>query len=142
MEENLIARASMTTHASGSRVWNALVNPAAIREYMSGAEMTANWKEGGAFSWKGDWRGKTYEVTGKILKMVPRRRMQFTHSRLRGVSPDLPETFHTVTIDMSVRGRETDVLLSQDMNSSEVLRERSEQDWEIVLDALKKFVEK
>jgi uncharacterized protein YndB with AHSA1/START domain len=43
----------MTTHASDSRVWNALVNPEAMREYMSGAEVTAVWKEGGAFTWRG-----------------------------------------------------------------------------------------
>jgi uncharacterized protein YndB with AHSA1/START domain len=142
MNDNLIARASMTTHASNSRVWNALVNPEAIREYMSGAVVTTNWKEGGAIAWKGDWRGRPYEITGTILKMVPRRRMQFTHSRLRAADPDTPEIYQTVTIDLSHRGRETDVLLSQDKNPSESVRDHSEKNWEILLAALKKYVEK
>jgi uncharacterized protein YndB with AHSA1/START domain len=91
---------------------------------------------------EGGWRGKTYEVTGTILKMVPRRRIQFTQSALHPGSPATPGICHTVTIDMSIRGRETDVLLSQDMNSSESVRDRSEKDWELMLDALKKFLEK
>jgi uncharacterized protein YndB with AHSA1/START domain len=142
MDENLIARASMTTHASNSRVWNALVNPEAIREYMSGAVITANWKEGGKIDWKGAWMGKSYEITGVILKIMPRRRMQFTYMRHRAGVAAEQETGRTVTIDLSVRGRQTDVLLSQDRNPSESIRENSEKRWELLLEALKKFVEK
>lgn len=142
MRENLVARASMTTHVSISRVWNALINPEAMREYMSGAVVTANWKEGGAIDWKGAWMGTSYEFTGVVLKIMPRRRMQFTHARQRAGAAAASGIRQTVTIDLSVRGRETDVLLSQDKNPTEAIREHSEQRWEAVLAALKKFLEK
>jgi uncharacterized protein YndB with AHSA1/START domain len=132
----------MTTHASISRVWNALVNPAAMHEYMAGAVVTANWKEGGAIAWKGELLDRPYEFTGVILKILPRKKMQFTHARLRSGINAIPGIGQTVTIDLSVRGRQTDVLLSQDRNPSGSIRANSEKRWEILLAALKTYVEK
>ena len=36
MNKNLIARASMAINAPGAKVWDALVNPEAIKQYMFG----------------------------------------------------------------------------------------------------------
>jgi uncharacterized protein YndB with AHSA1/START domain len=36
MDKNLIARASISIDAPSEKVWNALVNPEAIKQYMFG----------------------------------------------------------------------------------------------------------
>ena len=46
MDNRLVAHASTTVEAPVPAVWDALVNPAVIKQYMFGADVTSNWKEG------------------------------------------------------------------------------------------------
>jgi uncharacterized protein YndB with AHSA1/START domain len=142
VNKNLIARVSMTTRAANSRVWNALVNPEAIREYMFGAVVTTNWKQGSTIVWKGVFKGTPYEDKGILLQVRPGQTMQYTHfSSLSGL-PDEPENYHTVTIALSNQGKQTSVMLSQDKNPTESAREHAEKNWENMLAAMKTYLEK
>lgn len=61
MGMSMIARASISINAPDGRVWDALVNPDAIRQYMFGASAISDWREGSSIVWKGEWQGKSYE---------------------------------------------------------------------------------
>ena len=137
-----IARATTTIDAPASRVWDALVDPPSIQQYMFGTNVESDWKEGSAIRWKGEWQGKAYEDKGVIRKIEPPRVLQYTHfSPLAGL-PDQPENYHTVTIELNERDGRTDVTLSQDNNPTDEAREHSEKNWRMMLDGLKKFVER
>jgi len=100
-----------------------------------------DFEEGGAITWKGEWKGKAYEDKGTILKVEPRRRLQYSHcSPLSGV-PDTPGNRHTVTIALPAARGQTRVDLSQDNNASEESREHSEKNWRGVLEGLKRLLE-
>jgi uncharacterized protein YndB with AHSA1/START domain len=142
MANDLLAKASTTIEATAAEVWDALVDPAKIHEYMFGTNVASDWTEGSPITWKGEWEGRPYEDKGVILKMKPRKELQYTHfSPLAGL-PDKPENYHTVTIELAENGAATNVTLSQDNNSTEKEREHSEKNWAMMLDGLKKFVEK
>ena len=51
---NLIARSSLIIAAPADKVWQALVTPAAIKEYMFGTTVISDWKEGSPIVWKGE----------------------------------------------------------------------------------------
>jgi len=141
MDKNLIARASITVNAPSTDVWNALVNTEAIKQYMFGTNVVSDWKEGSPIVWKGEWQGKSYEDKGVILQFKQGRTIQYSHfSPLSGL-PDKPESYHTVTIELSNEGTQTRVTLSQDNNPNEQSREHSEKNWGMMLTALKKFLE-
>ena len=138
---NLIARASTLIAAPAGKVWDALVTPAAIKQYMFGTTVVSDWKEGNPIVWKGEWQGKRYEDKGVIQQLKPGRALQYTHfSPLAGL-PDKPENYHTVSIQLSVEGDKTRVSLTQDNNPSEEARAHSEKNWEMMLQGLKKLVE-
>lgn len=140
MNTNLIARTSMTVNATNSEVWNALVNPEAIRQYMFGTNAVSDWREGSPIVWEGDWKGKPYEDKGVILKLDPGKTFQYSHfSPLAGL-PEKSENYHTVTIELSGEGNQTRVSLTQDNNSTEEGRKHSEQNWGTMLASLKKFL--
>lgn len=142
MEENLIAYASININASSRKVWNALVDPKAIKEYMFDTHVVSDWRVGSPIAWRGEWQGKAYEDRGTILQLEPEVKIQYSHfSPLSGL-PDLPENYHIVTIELSAAGDQTKVELSQDRNASNEEREHSEQNWMMMLASLKKFVEK
>lgn len=141
MDKNLTARTSATINAPADKVWSALVEPDAIKQYMFGTTVVSDWEEGSDIRWKGEWEGKAYEDKGVILKLEPERTLQYSHfSPLAGL-PDTPENYHTVTIELSGEGDQTRVSLSQDNNPTEEAREHSEKNWGMMLDGLKKYVE-
>jgi len=142
MTKGLIANASTTISAPSADVWQALVTPAAIKEYMFGTTVTSDWVVGSPIVWKGEWQGRAYEDKGIILQVVPERVLEYSHfSPLAGV-PDVPESYHIVTVELSTDGERTRVTLSQDNNPTEQAREHSEKNWGMMLAALKQFLER
>jgi uncharacterized protein YndB with AHSA1/START domain len=139
--EQLIAKAAVNVDAPSATVWDALVNPEAIKQYMFGANVVSDWHEGSSITWKGQWEGKPYEDTGTIRKIKPERLLQYTHfSPLSGL-PDRRENHHTVTITLSDQGKRTHISLEQDNNPTEQARAHSEKNWGMMLTGLKQFVE-
>ncbi len=141
MDKKLVATASISINASPGKVWQALVNPDDIRQYMFGTTVVSDWHEGSPIIWKGEWQGKPYQDKGTILQLKPQRILQYSHfSPLSGVA-DVPENYHTVTVELSGEGSQTRVSLAQDNNASEAERLHSQQNWESMLLALKKHLE-
>ena len=141
MTVDLIARASTTVQAPLAKVWDALVNPDVIGQYMFGSVVTSDWKKGSPITWKGEWKGKPYEDKGVILEIEPERRLRYTHFSPMMGKPDRPENYHTVTIDLVPEGAGVRVQLEQDGNATEEAREHSERNWVTMLDGLKKLLE-
>ena len=141
MSKGIVATASTTIDAQPAKVWSALTTPDSIRQYMFGATVISDWKEGSPIVWKGEWQGKPYEDKGVILRLEPERVLQYSHfSPLSGI-PEAPDSYHTVTIDLSKEGSGTRVTLSQDNNANEQARQHSEKNWQTMLAGLKKVVE-
>jgi uncharacterized protein YndB with AHSA1/START domain len=141
MPRGLIAEASATIDAPREKVWDALVNPMIIKQYMFGTEVESDWEVGSPIVWKGEWQGKRYEDKGVILRLEPARRIQYSHFSPLSGRPDTPENYHTVTVELSDDGAMTLVELSQDNNGNEEARERSRTNWKQMLSALKDHLE-
>jgi uncharacterized protein YndB with AHSA1/START domain len=139
--QNLIAKATTTVAAPRYDVWDALVTPASIKEYMFGTNVTSDFEEGSPITWKGEWQGRAYEDKGVIKKAEPGRFLKYTHFSPLSGAPDVEENYHTVTIELMDAGDQTRVILTQDKNKDEEERGHSQKNWEMMLGALKKFVE-
>lgn len=140
-KKNLIAKTEITINAPLKLVWDALVNPDSIKKYMFGTTVISDWKEGSPIIWKGEWQGKSYEDKGFILQFEPQKVLKYSHfSPLTGLE-DTPENYHTVTVHLSDMNKNVIVSLSQDHNPTEQAREHSEQNWEMMLEALRQFIE-
>lgn len=142
MQDNLIAKASTKVNAPIDDVWDALVNPAAVKEYMFGATILTDWNEGSSIVWRGEWKGKPFEDKGKVLRVGRPNILKYSHfSPLTGEA-DKPENYHTVTVELTGDKTTTSVSLTQDKNVTEEAREHSEKNWQGMLEGLKNFVEK
>lgn len=141
-KDDFVARASVDIKAPPQDVWKALTDPELIAQYMFGTKVVAEWRQGGPISWKGEWEGKPYEDKGEVLKLEPPSLLQYSHfSPLSGL-PDLPENYHTVTIELTERGDQTRVSLSQDNNPTQEVRNHSQENWQGMLQGLKEVVER
>ena len=142
MKKGLISQASITINAPIVKVWDALVTPETIKQYMFGTDVVSDWKQGSPIIWKGEYQGKKYEDKGVILKLEPKRTLQYSHFSPLSGKPDSPENYHTVTMKLTEQDAITTLLLSQDNNSTEESREHTAKLWQGMLETLKKLLEK
>ena len=141
MKDRYNAKAKTIIHAPVSKVWQALVNPEIIKQYLFNTQVVSDWKVGSPITYKGEWEGKSFEDKGEILEIEPERILKSTHwSPLSGV-PDIPENYHTVTYTLLEKGDSTEVTITQDNNASEEEKTHSEKNWQTVLKGMKKLLE-
>ncbi|HTK80960.1 MAG TPA: SRPBCC domain-containing protein [Bacteroidota bacterium] len=141
MSENLIAEASITIEAPIAQVWDALIDPVKIKQYMFGTTVVSEWKEGSSIVWAGEWEGKRYEDQGTILKVESPHTLRYNHFTPASQSSEAIEQYHTVTVELSGNGDSTSVYLCQDHNLSYGAKEHSERNWNMMLSELKKLLE-
>ena len=141
MNETYLAKVSISIDAPKEKVWEALTKPELIKQYLFGTQVTTDWQVGSPITYKGTWEGKSYEDKGKVLENEPGKLLVSTFwSSLSGV-PDLPENYQTVRYELSDEGDGTRLTLTQDNNDSEESAKHSEQNWNMVLERLKRLVE-
>ena len=141
MNETYLAKVSISIDAPKEKVWEALTKPELIKQYLFGTQVTTDWQVGSPITYKGTWESKSYEDKGKVLENEPGKLLVSTFwSSLSGV-PDLPENYQTVRYELSDEGDGTRLTLTQDNNDSEESAKHSEQNWNMVLEGLKRLVE-
>ena len=141
MSNTAIAKATAEINAPASKVWDALTKPEQIKQYMFGTQVTTDWQVGSPITYKGEWKGKSYEDKGKVLEIEPRKRLVSTFwSALAGL-PDTPENYKTIRYELAPEGDHTKLTITQDNNKSEESLKHSEGNWGTVLNKLKEVVE-
>jgi len=141
MSNTASTKVTTTINAPASKVWDALTKPDQIKQYMFGTQVTTDWKVGSPITYKGEWKGKAYEDKGKVLEIEPRKRLVSTFwSSLAGL-PDKPENYKTVRYELAPEGDRTKLTVTQDNNASQAEAQEAEQNWNMVLDGIKKLVE-
>jgi uncharacterized protein YndB with AHSA1/START domain len=133
---------SVTIDAPKADVWDALTNPAKVRQYLHGTEMSTDWREGSPIFWRGEWKGKPYEDKGEVLEVKTQRLIKYTHWSPLGGSEDKPENYHTVTYELAGDDGKTTLTLKQDNNQTREEAEKMARDnWGPVLQGLKETAE-
>ena len=69
MNDTTTARASVDLKASAEKVWDALTDPAKIKQYLFGTDTECDWRVGSRIYYRGEWEGKHYEDKGEILEI-------------------------------------------------------------------------
>ena len=108
MSRGFDAIKTVTIDAPRAKVWDALTNPAKVKQYMHGTDMSTDWTAGGPIIWRGEWKGHSYEDKGTVLAFEPERLLRYTHWSPMGGSEDKPENYHTVTYELIEEGGNDD----------------------------------
>lgn len=83
----------VTINAPVRDVWVALTTPVLVREWQYGSELITDWSIGGEIRFISDWEGSIYEQWGKILEIIPYKKLRYS---LFAPSPgleDKPENY-------------------------------------------------
>jgi uncharacterized protein YndB with AHSA1/START domain len=134
------AQVTTKIHAPVERVWDALINPELIKQYLFGAEAISDWKEGSTLIYKSVWEGKEYEDHGVIKEVIPEKKLVTTYWSA-AFGEDIPENYKTVSYVLELEGDDTTLTITQENNPTEESKEHSEKNWTMVLDTMKKLLE-
>jgi uncharacterized protein YndB with AHSA1/START domain len=141
MNKTFTSESTIAINAPASKVWDALVKPELVKQYLFGTEVTTNWQVGSPITYKGEWEGKAYEDKGKVLQIEKEKLLVSTFwSSLSGLA-DIPESYKTVRYELSADDIGTRLTITQDNNNSQEEADHSGQNWKIVLEGIKKLVE-
>ena len=141
MPDKLIATASIHITADSSAIWKALITPELIKQYLFGTETECDWKVGSPIFFRGEYQGNKYEDKGTILDIRPGTLLKYNYwSSMSGTS-DRPEHYSNVTYQLTPNGSSTLLTITQDGITTEKSKQHSEQNWDYVLNAIKKLVE-
>jgi len=141
MSKGLVVRKSVFIDADPVAVWDALVNPKKVKQYLFGTDTISDWKVGSRITYKGEWQGKQYEDGGTILQLVPEQILQSTYWSSMSGTEDKPENYATVTYELTKKNGGTLLSLTQDNCKTEEQKKHLEENWGMVLDGLKKVAE-
>jgi uncharacterized protein YndB with AHSA1/START domain len=142
MKKSFTAKATVAIQAPSSQVWDALTNPAMIKQYLFGTETITTWKVGEPIIFKGVWEGKPYEDKGKILEMTKEKELQYSYWSSFSDQPDKPENYSIIRCTLSHQSPLTTLTITQDNCRTEQQQSHSEQNWKSVLNTLKGILEK
>jgi uncharacterized protein YndB with AHSA1/START domain len=142
MANKLSVKTGININAPVSKVWQALTDPAMIKEYLFGTNTVSDWKKGSSITYSGEWEGKQYEDKGNIIDIVPEKLLHTTYFSSMSGKEDKPENYATVIYEITPQNGSTMITITQDNIEDEEGVEHMKKNWGIVLDGMKKLLEK
>ena len=141
MKSNINAQVSVNVHASIANVWEALTRPEIIKQYFFGTNTITDWKVGSPIKFQGEWEGRSYEDKGTILEIQKNKLIKYDYwSSMSGIE-DKPENYVIVTYLLSGEDENVNLTVLQENIPDEKMKTHSEENWNKVLQVLKKVVE-
>ena len=143
MAEAFVARVSLTMNASRARVWDALVDPEKIKQYILASEVVSEWREGSPIVWKSEFHGKPFVIRGTVLRVESERLLEFEQSRpiFRASQAVRTSDYHRVTIELSDEGAGTHLSLTERGSTTQRELAHSEGGWKLALGNMKALLE-
>jgi len=142
MEETFSAQTSLTINAPIEKVWQALVDPVIVKQYLHGTDLKTDWNIGAPITWSGDWNGKAYEDKGIVLKYTPPSLVSTSHWSPLSGTEDTSENYHIVTYTLSEHDSKTTLTLTQSNSpTQEDADSMIENGWRPILQTLKDLLE-
>jgi uncharacterized protein YndB with AHSA1/START domain len=138
---NFSAKAQILIQAPVAKVWQALTDPAMIKQYLFGTEVVSDWQVGSSLTYKGVWEGKPYEDKGIILKLEPEKLLETSYWSAFSGTADSPENYQIVSYALQPQGAATELTITQTNAASAEAAKHSEQNWQSVLEKLKILLE-
>ena len=114
-----IVAVSSLIHASREKVWETLVTPSLIKQWLFNTNAQSDWYVGSAITFAGEWKGKPYRDKGKIISIQPNTLLRHTFWSANSGKADMPENYVTVTYTIEEKGELSELVITQSGIESE-----------------------
>ena len=142
MSNQLALKTSAIINVSVSKVWDALTNPEVVKEYFFGTNLITDWKEGSPIRFTGVWDGIAYEDKGIVLKFEPEHYLSYNYWSSFSGTEDIPENYANIEYIVKEVDGGTQVTVTQDNMKDEAAVAHSENNWQMLLEEMRKLLVK
>jgi uncharacterized protein YndB with AHSA1/START domain len=141
MRGMLSSEVSILLNSPVGKVWQALIDPEQIKQYLFGTQATSDWKKGSPITYIGEWEGRQYEDKGRVIEIVPNKLLHTTYWSSMSGKEDKPENYNNVIYKVDAEDGQTKVTITQDNIKDEAEKAHMIQNWTTVLQSMKKLLE-
>jgi len=131
---------SIKIEATPAQVWDALINPAKIKQYLYGTEVISDWQEGADIVFQGAWEGQSYRDHGKITRFVPEQAFAYSYWTTFSGLEDIPENYALISFEITPSENACLLTLNQKGFKNEEARDHSDAGWPSILEGIAKLV--
>ena len=141
MHMSYSSSACVVINASQQAVWDALTKPEQVKEYFFGTNLVTTWEVGTPIFFRGEWKGQTYEDKGMVLEYAPITSLSYNYwSGMSGME-DKPELYQVLRYLLEAIPEGTKLTIEQSNVDTQDRADHSAENWNGVLQGLKKYVE-
>lgn len=142
MDKNLIASSNIKIQSTPEKVWDILINPKKIKEYLFGTEVLTNWKIGSPIVFQGEYNGQQYEDKGNVIENTKNELLKYNYwSEFSGLE-DKPENYSLVTYKIeNLNDNSVKFTWLQQGFASEEGKSHTEQGLQSMLEKIKELAE-
>ncbi len=127
--------------ADKSRVWDTLVNPDIIKEYLFGTEVISDWKVGSEMIFRGEWNGIEFRDKGNILAIEPEKLLKYNYWSIFSGLDDKKENYSVITYQLDEDNGQTILKLTQEGFKNVYAKQHSEMSWDMIFEKMKEIIE-
>lgn len=140
--ETLTFKKTVELKAPVGVVWHALTTPEIIKQYLFGTETITDWKKGSAIVYRGVWEGKAYEDKGYVLDIEKEKFIVYSYWSSFSGKEDVPENYQNVRYELAAMNDTTSFTITQEGLPSAEALDHTTTSWGLIVDNLKKIIEK
>ena len=97
MDKNLIASSNINIQSTPEKVWDVLINPEKIKEYLFDTEVLTDWNIGSSIVFQGEYNGQQYKDKGNVIEHKENELLKYNYwSGFSGLADKL-ENYSLVT---------------------------------------------
>lgn len=137
------SKTSIVIHAPLAKVWEGLTKAEMVKQYLFGTNMVTTWEVGSPVLFRGEWEGKAYEDKGTVLEYKPQETFSYSYWSGFSGSEDKPENYQNIRFDLeTVDSDNVKVTITQSNVKTQESADHSSDNWQKVLENMKKLLEK
>ena len=140
--ETLTLKTTITFDEPIEKVWKGLTDPALVKLYFFGTDLSSDFKKGSRITFTGEWDGHQYVDGGTILDIDPPRLLKYSYWSSMSGTEDKPENYNILTYELDEKDGVTTFVITQEGVKSQEALEHSENNWQSVFDGLKELLKK
>jgi uncharacterized protein YndB with AHSA1/START domain len=136
-------RQTFSIDAPTAKVWDALTNPAQLKQWLSDAEVrvVSEWRTGSDILFYGTMHGKPYMDKGTILRFEPDSVFQYAYLSCFSKLPDTLENHAVLTFRLTPEGNGTNLDVTVGNCVTEAIFAHLNFYWTVTPVILKRFIE-
>lgn len=142
-------KVNIDIEAKAENVWDTLVNPEKVKQYLFGTKVSSDFKIGSPITFEGEYDGMKYKDKGKIVEYEENSLLKYSYHSSFSELEDKEENYQLITYRISSKSEKSinnddlkvNLEISQENIPTEAAKEDSEKNWSLLLKKIKEISE-